>query len=50
MGTFREEEQKNIEPPENHWTQDLGEVWQEEDADLTAEQQAEILEAWLWSI
>lgn len=48
MGTFREEEQKNIEPPENHWSQ-LDDVWQEEDADLTAEQQAELLEVFLWN-
>lgn len=47
MGTFREEEQKNIEPPENHWSQDLDDVWQEED--LTAEQQAELLEVFLWN-
>ena len=48
MGTYRENENKALEPPENHWSQ-LEDVWQEEDADLTAEQQAELLEAFIWN-
>ena len=49
MDNYRENEKKNLEPPENHWTQDLDDVWQEEDADLTAEQQAELMEVFLWN-
>lgn len=46
MDNYRENEKKNLEPPENHWSQ-LDDVWQEED--LTAEQQAELMEAFIWN-